>query len=208
MVLFAKAPVPGRVKTRLVPVLAPQAAADLHAAFVRDMLEKLGGLRDVADLELHTDISTDAWTGMGVSTRIQCAGDLALKILHALSEQLHEGRPQVMVIGSDSPDLPASHLRTLLDSRADAALGPCADGGFYAICCRAVHPRMFHGVEWSSSQTLAQTERALQACGLTVERGPSWYDIDEPADLERLLRAGNLPRHTAIWQTRALPTLD
>jgi rSAM/selenodomain-associated transferase 1 len=206
MVLFAKAPVPGRVKTRLVPLLGPQSAADLHAAFVRDMLEKLDGLRDIADLELHTDIPTDAWSGLAVATRIQCTGDLALKMLHALGEHLREGRPQVMVIGSDSPDLPASHLGTLLDARADVALGPCADGGFYAICCRAVHPLMFHGVEWSSSGTLVQAERAVQACGLAVERGQSWYDVDEPSDLERLLHVPNLPRHTAIWQTRTFPT--
>lgn len=208
MVLFAKAPVPGRVKTRLVPLLGAQAAASLHAAFVRDMLDKLGQLQHKADVELHTDVPTDAWSGTGVATCLQCPGSLSARLVHALEQGLQRGRPQVIVVGSDSPDLPPSHLAAMLACHADVVLGPCADGGFYAIGCRAMHPDMFRGVEWSTRQTLAQTEKAARGCGLSVERGPCWYDVDEPADLERLLCNPDLPRHTAMWRTSRLRTLD
>jgi glycosyltransferase A (GT-A) superfamily protein (DUF2064 family) len=104
-----------------------------------------------------------------------------------------------MVIGSDSPGLPAGYIQALLESPADAALGPTEDGGYYAIQCRRVAPAMFAGVRWSTSHTCQDTTRALQACGFSVSNGPSWFDVDEPADLLALARRPDLPRHTADW---------
>src|SRR5690348_13092550 len=83
IIVFAKAPTAGRVKTRLVPPLTPEAAAQLHTALVWDTIESLQQLRGV-DLELHTDIRTDAWTSAGVAQSLQCEGDLGLKMFNAL----------------------------------------------------------------------------------------------------------------------------
>ena len=83
IILFAKAPVAGRVKTRLQAWLGADATLGLHNAFVLDMLDKLLTLRDFADIELHSDIETDAWERPGVSWEVQSAGDLGLKMLHA-----------------------------------------------------------------------------------------------------------------------------
>jgi glycosyltransferase A (GT-A) superfamily protein (DUF2064 family) len=91
-----------------------------------------------------------------------------------------------MILGSDAPDLPPAHLHALLNAPSDIALGPCADGGYYAIAARRVHPLMFKNVEWSSSRELRQTAAACRACNLTVECGPEWNDFDTPADLARL----------------------
>jgi rSAM/selenodomain-associated transferase 1 len=205
IILFAKAPVAGQVKTRLQEWLGADATLALHEAFVLDMLDKLLTLSDFADIELHTDINTDVWRRAHVTLGEQIAGDLGLKMLHALSAGLAEGREQVCIVGSDAPTLPAAHLRTLLASPADVALGPCEDGGYYAIACRRTHPKMFSGVTWSSAATLAQTEEATGRCGLTVERGPEWYDIDLPEDVLRLRREENLPEHTRRWFEKASP---
>ena len=70
---------------------------------------------------------------------------------------------------------------------------------FYAICCRKTHPRMFHGVAWSGPEALEGTQKAIRGCGMTVETGLEWFDVDRPADLDRLLTAADLPRHTADW---------
>ncbi len=199
IILFAKAPVAGNVKTRLQPQLGAQATLALYEAFVLDMLDKLLTLVEFADIELHTDIATDAWGQPQVTRKTQAAGDLGLKMLHALSAALAEGREQVCVVGSDAPTLPAGHLRALLASRADVALGPCDDGGYYAICCRRTDAAMFQGVQWSSEQTLAQTEAAARARGLSVERGPVWYDADRPEDLIRLREDAQLPRRGREW---------
>lgn len=197
LILFAKAPVPGRVKTRLVPPLSPEAAARLHTAFVVATIDILHELRGVADLELHTDIPTDAWADCGVPQRLQCEGDLGLKLFQALTNALSEGRSRVLILGSDSPTLPATHLRELMESDADVAAGPADDGGFYAISCRKAHPAMFDGVEWSAPWTLCQTLAAAATCGLRVKTGSPWYDIDTAADLERLRNEAHLPRNIA-----------
>jgi uncharacterized protein len=197
MILFAKAPVAGRVKTRLAMEIDPCRAAELHRAFVTDSLSILNKFTTVADLELHTDIPTDAWSELDVARELQTPGDLQLKLLHALGRGLAAGRPQVIVFGSDSPTLPHERVQRLLDSTADVALGPCEDGGYYAIACRRIHPDMFAGVAWSTPDTLEQTERAARACGLSVERGDLWYDVDGAEDLARLTAERELPGSTA-----------
>jgi uncharacterized protein len=193
IILFAKAPVAGRVKTRLEAVLGAQATVELHTAFVLDMLDKLSTLRCVADIELHTDTETDAWRRPEVTFRTQISGDLGSRMLHAL------GGRWTCIVGSDAPTLPVSHIEALLASSADVALGPCEDGGYYAINCRRTHPEMFRGVEWSSPRALEQTEESARRCGLSVERGPGWYDVDRPKDLRRLRLEGNLPKFTRLW---------
>src|SRR6266704_4335925 len=195
IILFAKAPLAGNVKTRLQAGLGAEATLALHEAFVLDMLDKLLTLSELADIELHTDNETDVWRRAKVAGRVQVAGDLGLKMLHALSTALARGREQVCIVGSDAPSLPAAHLRALLASPADVALGPCEDGGYYAIACRRTHAEMFRGVEWSSPRALEQTEESARRCGLSVERGPGWYDVDRPEDLRRLRIDGNLPKH-------------
>jgi rSAM/selenodomain-associated transferase 1 len=199
IILFAKAPVPGCVKTRLEARLGPEQAAELHSAFVQDMLEMLESLTEAADIELHTNIETDAWREAKVSRALQSGSDLGSRMFHALEEALRHGRPKAMIVGSDAPTLPASHLEALLSSRADVAVGPSQDGGYYAIACRRIHPEMFRAVRWSEPQVLEETLRATRACELTVEVGPEWFDVDSPADLDRLAGCSGLPRHTATW---------
>lgn len=199
IILFAKAPVPGAVKTRLHSVLSPLEAARFHEACVRDVLGRLAPLRDAADLELHTNIPTDAWSEENVAYGLQADGDLGRRMWIALQGGLAQGRPAVMIVGSDAPTLPESHLRDLLARAGDVAFGPARDGGYYAISCRRSHPEMFKDVEWSSRDTLAQTIRACRACGLRVEIGPEWYDIDTPEDLVKLGAEKDLPAHVARW---------
>jgi len=193
IILFAKAPVAGRVKTRLEQALGAEATLELHKAFVLDMLDKLLTLSAAAGIELHTDIRTEAWQRPEVVSRMQTGGDLGSRMLHALDGKW------ACIVGSDAPTLPVSHVEALLASSADVALGPCEDGGYYAISCRRTHRDMFRGVEWSSERALDQTEAAARACGLSVERGPGWYDVDRPEDLRRLRDERNLPEHTRRW---------
>ncbi len=206
MILFAKAPVPGHVKTRLAAAIGARQAAELHHAFVADTLAKLAAFKDLADIELHTDIPTDAWIDARVARDLQAEGGLELKLLHALAAAVGSGRPQAMILGSDSPTLPRGHIQRLLDSTTDVSLGPCDDGGYYAIACRRVHPEMFAGVAWSTPCVMEQTECAARAAGLSVERGDLWYDVDGPEDLARLMREPALPpctRHAVLHLGRA-----
>ncbi len=202
VIVFAKAPAPGRVKTRLIPVLGAERAAELQRVFVLDVIERLAPLGDRIRVELHTDQPTDAWNELKIPGGLQSGGDLGARLRHAIAAALEEGSSQVVILGGDAPTLPVSHLAALLDSPADVALGPAEDGGYWGIGCRRWHERMFDGVVWSDPRTLGQTRHAAEACGLSVDVGPTWYDVDSIADLERLAACPNLPDHTARWFRR------
>jgi uncharacterized protein len=198
MMLFARAPVEGKVKTRLAGAIGAAAATSLHRAMVADTLAILHTFHEECDLELHTDAPAADWPEVA-ARGVQAAGDLGRRLLIALTTALDQGRPRAMAIGSDSPTLPRARIERLLRSPADLAFGPCEDGGFYAISARRVHPEMFGGVEWSSRRTLELCERAAARQGLTAERGELWYDVDEPADLERLRADPGLGAMTRVW---------
>jgi rSAM/selenodomain-associated transferase 1 len=185
VVVFARAPRAGRAKTRLAPPLSYEEAARLQEAFVRDLVNRLGGAYAV---ELHTDEPTTAWADLACPKRVQAAGDLGARLLCALEDGLRRGYTSVAVLGSDSPTVPLDYVRELVGSEADVTLGPAEDGGFWGIAARRTHPEMFRNVAWSTSKTCQQTVRAVSAAGLSVALGQAWFDVDEPASLERLLR--------------------
>lgn len=179
VVVFAKAPRPGRVKTRLG--LDGAAAARLHEAFVRDTLE-LAVEAGLGPVELHTDAQTDAWREFPVTRRLQAEGDLGARMLAAISG----GSGAVMILGSDAPSLPVELVRGMAAVEGDVVLGPSEDGGYWAILARRWDARMFDGVEWSTALARAQTVDAVRECGLSVGLGAEWFDVDEPSDLARL----------------------
>ncbi len=198
IIVFAKAPVEGRVKTRLIPPLTPSAAVALHSAFVRDTLESLVSLSNRADLELHTDIETDAWRDIQVPRRVQYEGNLGLKMLKALEAALVRGHSQALIVGSDAPTVPPAHVESILHLDAEIALGPADDGGYYAICARRTHAEMFDEVRWSTSHALDDTVQACTRSGLSSKLGPVWFDVDDEDGLQRLRVSSNIPRHTAL----------
>ncbi|MBM3761448.1 MAG: glycosyltransferase [Acidobacteria bacterium] len=198
ILVFAKAPVPGRVKTRLQPVLSPEECAELHRSFVGDVLEGLQGFNGEVDLELHLDQAFDDWREFDVPRELQSGGDLGERMWNAAQNAFSKGRTQVMILGSDAPTLPIEHLKQLLDSSADVAFGPTEDGGYYAVMFRRLKPAVFDGVEWSTESTLEQSMTGVRKAGLSAELGPGWYDIDSPADLVRLVVETTPPR-TRAW---------
>ncbi len=197
ILIFAKAPVPGRVKTRLVPPLTAASAAQLYRALTDDVLETVCSLRDRAAVELHTDVTTRAWSAYDVPHRLQRGDDLGARMWNALDDALSRGYEQVLIAGSDAPTLPREHIAALLASRADVTLGPACDGGYWGIACRRIDPRMFDGVPWSAPGTLERTAASVTAAALSVNFGPRWYDVDDAAGLERLRADPALGRHTA-----------
>lgn len=188
--VFAKAARPGHVKTRLLPALTAERAAELHRAFVETLLGRVLTLD--AAVELHTDVPSGDWLHPGIGRRLQAAGDLGERMLHALKGGLAGGVP-VAILGADSPDLPLAHVSWLLQSEADVGFGPAEDGGYWGIVARRVHPEMFRGVNWSTATALDDSLRATRDAGLSTALGPTWYDVDFPADLERLSASAELP---------------
>jgi rSAM/selenodomain-associated transferase 1 len=186
-VVFAKAPRPGFVKTRLG--LEPTAAASLYSEFVRRTLQTVALLHEEARLELALDVECADWAEFSIARTVQPQGDLGMRLYSTLEWGLSVGHPKVVVLGSDSPTLPVEHVRWLLESDADVALGPTLDGGYYGIACRKIRQPMFDGVRWSTSYALRDTIDAVKRCGLSYAFGPDWFDIDRPEDLLWLTEA-------------------
>ena len=141
MIVFAKAPRPGFVKTRLE--LDPTAAASLYTEFVRRTLQTVTHLHREAALELSVDMPCTNWTDFPIARSIQPEGDLGAKLYSALERGLSAGHPNVVILGSDSPTLPVEYVRRLLESTADVTLGPTPDGGYYGIACRRSDPAIY-----------------------------------------------------------------
>ena len=189
VVLFARAPISGRVKTRLAKEYGDAVALRLHQAFVLDVAARASSCFPI---ELHSDVETDAWPELRCSRRLQRPGDLGCRMLAALEDALAQGWERVAIVGTDAPDLPQMHIAHLFEPEADVCLGPAEDGGFWGIACRRVAAGMFEAVEWSSPRTLDATVAACGSSGLSVALAPLWADVDELADLLRLAASASL----------------
>ncbi len=205
LLIMAKAPRPGAVKTRLCPPLTPGLAADLYRAFLRDTLALARALPDTAVGVVHPP-STDDWPlrallPPGVLLWPQEAGGLGSGLDGAFAGAFARGYRRVVVMSSDSPTLPVAALEeafAALDAH-DVVLGPTDDGGYYLIGLDRPRPRLFEAITWSTAAVYAQTlERAAES-GLRVHATTPWHDVDTVADLAALAAhcaAGAAP-HTA-----------
>ncbi len=218
--VFAKAPVVGRVKTRLVPAVGAEGAARLASALLEDTLEALLAAGRAAPV-LAVD-EPEAFRGRGLPVEEQGTGDLGQRLERVLSRGLLRARAAVAV-GSDTPGFPAPLLEECFRAleTADAVLVPADDGGFTLLGLRRCRPGLLRGLPWSSPETLSATEGRLRAWGLKVVRVGGHYDVDGPADLARLrveLLEGTVQaRHTqevlrtlsvAPWLSVVVPVLD
>jgi len=192
VVVMAKRPVPGKTKTRLCPPLTPLEAAELYEALLRDTIGLVSSLRGI---ELAIAITPRTAVGHMGTFAPRGARMLAVEgadigeCLRGATEQLFsEGFTRVVAVNSDGPTLPAEYIERAVAmlTHSDVVLGPAEDGGYYLIGLRQKQPGLFTDIAWSSSRVAAQTLERAVALGLTAARLPSWYDVDTPAELERL----------------------
>ena len=187
--IFAKPPVPGEVKTRLIPALGAAGAAELASAMLLDVwrtVEVCPGVRPILATTLPGDFricvsSDDVW--------LQGPGDLGQRIERILSRGLHEA-PAAMAIGADSPALRVTHLERALGllQTNDAVVGPSTDGGFYLLALRACQPGLLSSLPWSTSDTWPALRWRMEDYGLSFAELESLFDVDTPGDLVTLIR--------------------
>jgi rSAM/selenodomain-associated transferase 1 len=196
LVVFARAPIPGRTKTRLMRTIGPQQAADLYRCFALDTLA--GADRMDADVIVAAaeegdsggvrDLVSEACPGAELI--VQSGGDLGERMANAVSEALQRGHPRAVVVGTDAPSLPFRCVSRALDLSAthDLVFGPCLDGGYYLIGLRSAIPEIFDNIAWSSDRVLVESVSRARDQGHSVTLLDPWYDIDTEADL-RFLQA-------------------
>jgi len=194
ILLFAKAPVPGQVKTRLIPSVGAQRAAEIYRTLLERVIEE--ATREIASVEIwcapdtrHAVFQTVVGNP-SITLRTQTTGDLGQRMAYAARQAL-TGSEMVLLIGGDCPELKAEHLRralTWLDAGVDAVLGPAEDGGYVLLGLRRMNWQLFCDIPWGADQVLNITRQRLAQLGWNWRELEPLWDLDREADLERYLR--------------------
>ncbi len=190
VVLFARTPVPGQVKTRLQAGYDADTVCRLYEAFLEDARLQLTALDDTDSfVSIHSSEGQeyfDHFKNSGFRVVCQEGDDLGQRMRHAFASRFEEGYERVVIIGSDSPTLPTEYLRRALAAETDMVLGPSTDGGYYLIGMAGKVTEVFDGIEWGGGTVLASTLDKIKQSGASLFLLEPWYDIDEPEDLQFL----------------------
>jgi rSAM/selenodomain-associated transferase 1 len=193
VIVMAKEPRPGTVKTRLIPALGAGGAAGLYRAFLADVLDTVAGIAGVERYLYVQPPGSLAWfepmAAGRFQVRAQSGPSLAERIVNAFADLFDRGIGPVVMRNSDSPTLPAGFVveaLSALERGADVVLGPDRGGGYYLVGLRAPQPRLFRDVAMGTTSVLEETQRRARELSLEVHLLEPWLDVDEPADLDRL----------------------
>jgi rSAM/selenodomain-associated transferase 1 len=224
LVIFAKAPIPGQVKTRLCPPLTHDEAATLHGSFVLDTLERTKVA--VTRLKLPFDrylACTPSSTlvffkimeeRQSVKLIEQEGEDLGTRMHRAFETLFKRGYHHVLIVGTDVPSLPLGYYQRAFEllEKHDIVLGPALDGGYYLIGLNHPVPTLFENMPWSTHRVLPLTREKANSLGLTIALLPEWRDIDRIEDLQALIEASSLdarkPKHEQLFSSRTAGALQ
>jgi uncharacterized protein len=196
--VFAKAPVPGAVKTRLAALLGPDGAAGLHSGLVRHALSAATHAR-IGPVELwcapdetHPFFERCA-REFGVTLERQQGEDLGQRMRHAFDASHARGQA-LIVIGADCPALDAAALQSAAAALGthDAVIAPAEDGGYVLVGLARPVPALFETMPWGESAVMAQTRARLAECGVSWRELETLWDVDRPEDFARLQQSGLL----------------
>jgi rSAM/selenodomain-associated transferase 1 len=205
ILVFAKAPIPGCVKTRLLTELSPTEAAKLHMAMVHNTLS-MACNSQLAPVELWIDgehpFFQECKRLYPIQTLKQYGGDIGTRMQHAFNQRLSES-DAVLIVGTDCPALAKKHLQSAfaaLKGGRDIVLLPVDDGGYVLIAARRIDASLFQNISWGTHRVMVQTRNALSRLGWTWAELDTLWDIDRPQDLQRF--------RADIMYTRLLSVLE
>ncbi|HZP13831.1 MAG TPA: TIGR04282 family arsenosugar biosynthesis glycosyltransferase [Nevskiaceae bacterium] len=198
LLVFARAPIAGRCKTRLIAKYGKRGAARIHRELVLRTLRTAGA--HGAPCELWCEPSArhafflKCRREFGVALKSQPAGDLGRKMALALVRALDDGSGKVLIVGTDCPALTVADLQAAAAAldRHDVVLQPAEDGGYVLIGARRFAAGALRNIFWSSGLELAQTRRGLARLGFSVAPLAERWDVDWPADVGRARQSGFL----------------
>lgn len=193
LIIFIKAPIRGRVKSRLSTVLGEDAALELYRNFVLDILdtaERSGLPVRICIYPPEAIEAASSWLGPHRRFCPQRGQDLGERMEHAFRQAFSEGITRAVLIGSDLPDLPSATLIDAIDAlRAnDAVIGPAKDGGYYLIGLKHDEflPDIFRNIDWGTERVFRQTMNAFHRSKQRVHMLPVWQDVDTIEDIRDL----------------------
>jgi rSAM/selenodomain-associated transferase 2/rSAM/selenodomain-associated transferase 1 len=193
LMVFAKEPVPGRVKTRLAAEVGPEEAALIYRELGRRVVDQVreGPYRTVVFYDPpEAGAAVEEWLGgRGIELRPQAPGDLGDRLGSAFRWAFREAE-RVVVVGTDAPDVDSEQAEAALQAleAADLVLGPALDGGYYLLGLRRHAPELFQGIPWSTPEVLGATRTRARELGLTETLLPALRDVDTLEDWRRTER--------------------
>ena len=192
LIIFAKSPIPGKVKTRLTPCITPTEAAELYKAFIIDIIGNTHKLKcervTIAYTPSNEEATFHSICGQSVDYLPQKGHDLGERMKNAFKHSFDKGSKRTVIIGTDSPTLPSSYIQKAFDALKEVSvtIGPTLDGGYYLIGLSEQNDAIFDGIDWSTSKVLGQTLTRIQVVNKQLYVLPPWYDVDTPDNLEFL----------------------
>jgi len=216
IILFSRLPEPGRTKTRLIPALGAEGAADLQRQMthhtlttVQDACLRYGYEMEVRHTADQPQKMSDLF-GTGPRYTQQGQGDLGDRLARAFRDAAEQGRDKALCIGSDCPSITQETFRETFDrlDESDLVIGPACDGGYYLIGMKHPMPELFRDIEWGSASVLSQTRQRAAELGLSVYLLDELSDIDEPRDLSHWHELQKQSLSTRPWLSVVIPTLQ
>lgn len=212
LAVMAKAPVPGQVKTRLLPLLTAEEAAELSRSL---LVDQLNHVKELNTADFYLAFAPDDARSLMENLAPPCfslfpqqGAGLGGRMAAVFKKLFDLGYKNIVLIGGDLPPVPlryfAEAYNFLATSNRRVVLGPSRDGGYYLVGCNQPTPQIFEGMSWSQSLVLAQTLERLAALRVDFHLLPSWFDIDTPDDLRLLQSALDSTLENAMPNTAAL----
>jgi rSAM/selenodomain-associated transferase 1 len=196
LVVMAKKPEKGKVKTRLCPPLSQEQAMNLYQNFLLDKIEQVSKVKNVLPTLAYAPESAEKFFREIVPKNFELMPqnglDLGERLTNVFEELFSDNFEQIVIIGSDSPTLPTSYIEKsffLLNKKdIDVVLGPCDDGGYYLIGSKSFISSLFEEISWSTSKAYDETIKRIEISDLRLATSPVWYDVDSIDDLKRLIK--------------------
>ncbi len=206
LIVFARSPIAGQVKSRLTSLITPQDAADLYQAFLTDSLKQYSKLNVSVRLYITGALPPNIPL-CGATIRSQCGDELGARMQHAFSETSAEGYQQIVIIGTDHPTLPSEFIQDAFDGILKSpaiSIGPAEDGGYYLLGMNPVIDNFFEEVTYSRPDVYSITLKRAYQTGANVVQLRQWFDVDEPSDLKRLVGQEELVPNNTLEILRTL----
>ncbi|WP_353128373.1 TIGR04282 family arsenosugar biosynthesis glycosyltransferase [Parapedobacter pyrenivorans] len=190
LIIFAKMPVYGKVKTRLAVSIGHAAALEIYRQLLSHTLNMAAKVKAEKIMFYSDETTLDLTIAPGFASATQCGDDLGKRMKNAFTDVFGQGYAKAVIVGTDCPAIDETIVATAFDTldKRDLVIGPAYDGGYYLLGMKRVHPTLFENIPWSTAAVFEKTVAICKNDGLSYSLLPPLPDVDEEKDLPHLAK--------------------